>query len=513
MQCSNSFIWEWLEWETKFHNHDLYFEDRGRTFKSINIDKDYLPESERYWPIPYVVVPRRGNESLIMCPEELSPQVHSIVYTESSAKHYRFFIHPFGQEKVRQLIPNSWAYVDAERSEFMARPTSSLRSLVIWRKSGDGDPIMVKVSVFTVAHSQARFVDWDAAAFQLSRRRWLKLIEGKTLASVGMNLLDEIAFFGLRLDRPMIFDASTMGPGQKNCVHILANVFREFSPDILSGKTKLLSCTSYMSPVRKPASFIETIAAATGTPVLESLERTLISPAMHALEAIANNHGLTLEPHPQNLLIELDANTLPTGKLRFRDYGAVWLDPLRAFVRSPELLRSLMEFNHWMPMSPFESGYGRFNLFRSIGDNFMNSNAYRALAALLIRGLITNEDAEKYSEALQRRATDFLRSYFGYMPKLELFDAAQHPQAYIDVELAPRLSELDGILKLEKNEDEALRAINGPTGQREVKLKPVSWFASDHAPGSLSWYRHNNGYIGAAGEHVICLVMKAGLRS
>lgn len=502
----NAYVNEWLHWETQLHNHDLYFEDRGRGFQEIAIDPQYRSESSQTWSLPYVVVPVSECSDFVLTPVELSPEARGVMYTDESASHYRFFVHPFAQDLVRNRLLPYMKYVDTEHSQFLACPTSSLRSLVVWHRDGSGVPLMIKVSVFAVAHAQMRFVDWDAAWFHFTRGKWLRRVKEETLDPIGLTLLDESAYFGLPLTSPLVFAEDQVQTGQSPVARQLCNVVREFPQDFLRGNRRLLSCTAYMSLKRQPKTFIESIAEQRGMNLITSVEETLTAPLLKRLEILASKHGLTLEPHPQNILLELDKRLHPTDRIMFRDFGAVWLDPLRAFEKSPHLLHSLLEVNGGNPMEPFEADYSRFNVLRSIGTNFVNSAVYRALAALVMRGLITDHEAGSYAKTIELRVRDLIKAYFGFSPRCDPILPHLADSQILHDDLKPRLEQLTDLQKIPASKL-AKHGLSPNTPHPPRPLLTACRFETWDGSGEVQWFRHRHGFVSAQGQHILGLVL------
>jgi hypothetical protein len=323
-----------------------------------------------------------------------------------------------------------------------------------------------------------------------------------------MAYLDEKGFFGLPLNSPIELRIEDMAFGQNPMLHNLANIIREFPDDLLFGRKKFLPCTAYMSPVREPQSFIEEISQSSGHSVLDSIDKVLVSPVFNALEQIVTKSGLSLEPHAQNLLLELDPSGYPTGLVIFRDFGSIWLDPLRAFLDAPDLLHTLMDCNGWVAISPNEAAFARMNICRSIGSNFVYYTAYRALAALIIRKKIGDLDAQHVSQLWRSRVSTFIQSYFGNSVSFDPLRVKLAPKHIVDQELFPTVHQLTRVRSATDEETKFLNSIVNQDRPHTGEVMPVCWFDREHRiVRDLSWLSHPNGFIGIHGERVIALLM------
>ena len=69
-----------------------------------------------------------------------------ITATKNGQVFYKLFVHPESYSHY-QFLEGKFEYIGPERTEFMASPTSSYRSLVAWNKNGIEKPFIAKVSL------------------------------------------------------------------------------------------------------------------------------------------------------------------------------------------------------------------------------------------------------------------------------------------------------------------------------------------------------------------------------
>lgn len=301
---------ELLYEEQNLHNKDLW----GAGAFASNINPDYVPEKNPKFPLPYYLVP--AEDAHFLHADSLDPRIaDQLLLKVSGKKHYKLFVHP-ESEAHYEFLRNRYSYVGPENTEFMASPTSSYRSLVVWNKNnGLRKPFIAKVSLDkNVIGSIDRLVSGNEVERSVANQKVFDKLGEEKLESLNLKLFPETA--GLTVARNYDNAPEKLG-GQ---------LIREIPDEIIDGEKKWLSFSALMSPNRKGNSLIMDVIAKSGLSSYDFFDKFMISSYLKMFEDISLKAGMNFEPHSQNLVFETTSDLKPTGKWVLRDFGGVWPD-------------------------------------------------------------------------------------------------------------------------------------------------------------------------------------------
>jgi hypothetical protein len=301
---------ELLNEEQNLHNKDLW----GAGAFASNINPDYVPEKNPKFPLPYYLVP--VEDANFLDANSLDPRIaDQLSLTISGKKHYKLFVHP-ESEAHYEFLRNRYSYVGPETTEFMASPTSSYRSLVVWnRNNGLRKPFIAKVSLDkNVIGSIDRLVSVNEVERSVANQKVFDKLGRDKLESLNLKLFPETA--GL-----------TVAKNHDNAPEKLGGqLIREIPDEIIDGEKKWLSFSALMSPNRKGHPLIMDVIAKSELSSYEFFDKYMINSYLKMFEDISLKAGMNFEPHSQNLVFETTRDLKPTGKWVLRDFGGVWPD-------------------------------------------------------------------------------------------------------------------------------------------------------------------------------------------
>lgn len=300
---------ELLYEEQVLHNKALW----GANAFSSDISPEYVPEARPKFPLSYFLIPEENAEFLKSQGHDLAI-FKQITTTKNGLIFYKLFIHPESYQHYA-FMEGVFEYVGPERTEFMASPTSSYRSLVAWNKNGVEKPFIAKVSLDrNVIGSIDRLVSINEVQRSVANEDAFELLGKEYLRKNGLDYFPESAGLTVKGDFP---NAPDKLGGQ---------LIREIPASVISGELRWLSFSALMSPNKTNGLLVFDIIRASGMTSEQFINTVLIDAYMKMFEEISLKKGMNFEPHSQNLCFEVDANLKVTGNFVIRDFGGVWPD-------------------------------------------------------------------------------------------------------------------------------------------------------------------------------------------
>lgn len=285
---------------------------------SSNIDPAYIPENQPKFALPYYLVP--VDETPLLKTSSLDPAIEKQLQVEIRGVLYsRLFVHPESEGHYK-FLREYFPYVDAVKSEFLATPTSSYRSLVVWNQNGEDKPFIAKLSLDRdVISGIDRLVSEAEVRRSLANQEAFDRLGSERLEKAAVRIYPESA--------GLVLDPSQYRRAPKKLGGLL---IREIPEDVLRGKKRFVSFAALMSPERPQGEplMVEIIRNQKQNPV-DFLRRYLVHSYMRTFTELSLRQGINFEPHSQNLSWELDPRGQPTGRWVIRDFGGVWPDILQ----------------------------------------------------------------------------------------------------------------------------------------------------------------------------------------
>ncbi len=303
-------ILDLLHEEQNLHNKDLW----GPNANTMNINPDYVPEKNPKFPLPYYLIPQ--EQAHYLQASSLDARIASqLVMKISGTNYYKLFVHP-ESEAHYNFLKNAYRYIGPAETEFLASPTYSYRSLVVWNQNNaDKKPFIAKISLDkNVIGSIDRLVSENEVERSVTNQKVFDHIGKKKLDEINVKIFPESA--GLIISKDVRGAPGKLG-GQ---------IIREIPDEVMNAKNKWLSFSALMSPNKKPRPLIALVIEASGLSSYDFFEKYMIKSYMTMFEELSFKRGVNFEPHSQNLSFETTKDFKPTGKWVIRDFGAVWPD-------------------------------------------------------------------------------------------------------------------------------------------------------------------------------------------
>jgi hypothetical protein len=301
---------DFLSEEQNLHNKDLW----GKNAFASGTDPKYVPEKNPKFPLPYYLIPE--SDAKFLYSKSLDAKIADQLYLlVSGVKYYKLFIHPESETQFA-FLKNAYRYIGSVETEFMASPTSSYRSLVVWNQNSKRKPFIVKVSLNKTADDIDRVVSENEVERSIANQRVFEHIGSDKLNQMDIKIFPESG--GLIFNRQIGSSSEKLG-GQ---------LIKEIPEEIISGKNKWLSFSALMSPNRRPHPLIIDVIKKSGLNSYVFFEEYMIKSYLAMFENLSLKNGINFEPHSQNLVFETTPDLKPTGKWVLRDFGGVWTDPV-----------------------------------------------------------------------------------------------------------------------------------------------------------------------------------------
>lgn len=301
---------ELLNEEQNLHNKDLW----GASAFASNIAPEYIPENNPKFPLPYYLVPEEDSKFLQAdsLDKRVSDQLMMIV---EGKKYFKLFVHP-ESEAHYEFMRGTYTYISQDETEFIASPTSSYRSLVVWnQKDLKKKPFIAKVSLDkNVIGSIDRLVSENEVERSVANQKVFDRMGAAKLDEMNVRVFPESA--GLVMRKELQGAPEKLG-GQ---------LIREIPDEVVNSTKKWFSFSALMSPNKKPRPLIMDVIQASGMDSFSFFEKYMIRSYLTMFEDLSLKSGVNFEPHSQNLCFETTMDLKPTGKWVIRDFGGVWPD-------------------------------------------------------------------------------------------------------------------------------------------------------------------------------------------
>lgn len=323
-----------------FEQRNLWKPERLRAQGTdAKLDKRYFPESCFAFRIPCFWVRRKH---LYVYGEHAGGEgMPKLVDGEGPEARFLFPIHPAELARYLEFLEYVRAESVAEEElRLVATPTSSTRTLLVWREGEGSGAFFAKVSL----HSRV-----------LGDRR---LSRAKVASSVGLSRLAHQGWGGSPAGINYFPETLGIVPRMMQDAGVL---FRAVPKDVNNGRVTLAPLFALMGGSDEQSPLLLTLAKKGPLCLREVLERVLVAQFARVWLDLAFGAGLILEAHAQDLLLTLSPNLAPLGGLYYRDFEGLAVDwALRHAkgLRNPESLPHAFDW-----FRTYETwGYPRYQL-------------------------------------------------------------------------------------------------------------------------------------------------------
>ena len=224
-------------------------------------------------------------------------------------KQYLLLIHPESESFYRERISDFNKAEEGPR--FKATASSSSRTLFMWNEERPSDVFFGKLSLNSEIGGVVRTILAGEIARSAGVSRILKASEGTLPA--------RFKYFP---------EVLAMNPkGLESGGKILRLIPREYIGGNLRAMPLFALYTRPLAGQPSPLEIMfEQAQVKDAFAAEEFIQREILRPFVQLWADLAINHGLSIEAHAQNVLMELNSKGMPTGKFIFRDFGGFSID-------------------------------------------------------------------------------------------------------------------------------------------------------------------------------------------
>lgn len=233
---------------------------------------------------------------------ELPKNIKALVVRQHDGKtQFLFFVHPESYAYYAQRLDFSIL----DREEFLATSTASSRSLVVWKPGFEQDVFVAKVSLNATIGHVDRTIKGIETAMSIGIDRTLR--GARDLPSQFSVFREVLGVIPTGMDRGGM-------------------ILRALPTDMVNGSRTFIPFFSLYakSPDGSNPLLIDMINRSGEDPV-QFVENKIIIPFINEWFDSAMS-GVLMEPHAQNVVMEIDETGMPTGRFRHRDFGGFNID-------------------------------------------------------------------------------------------------------------------------------------------------------------------------------------------
>lgn len=402
-----------IECEQRLNNYNLYEEKEWKDFFNINIADEYKPENRVLFKLPYFLIPI-GNDKFLFEKEYYDFFEYNLKHDLKNQNFYPFFIHPSTEKMFLSWVNNKYEFIDSEKSEYVATPSSSYRSLIV-NNENTNQCFMVKCSIFDNIANGARHIDWKSASGQFEQSKIVTSILSNS--NINLEVFKDIGAFGISGEYPMILSNRFKIKFGSRYISTLGNVIRMMPNDFINNDNRIISFASYMSLLDKD-SFLSRGYKNSGETFQDFFEHNVFNPLFQIILELLVKTGVSLEFHCQNTLLEINEKNIPTGKFYYRDFDLVALDRARFPFIFPKLWNSYIR-NRPDRTTLYANTSARedigINLFNHFLDNLIRPCLISAEKNNIITKNVMNEMYNKHGQTIKCAIKEL-------MPKVQFYD-------------------------------------------------------------------------------------------
>ncbi|MCO5142070.1 MAG: hypothetical protein M9962_03155 [Oligoflexia bacterium] len=261
---------------------------------------EYRPENGNWFDIRTVWVPE--EELNVADTDEMFAFRNSdeFIKEEGGKKYFRLFIHPESENFYQEILAKYPSEISHE-----ATSTASSRTVLMRNKASKDKLYFVKLSLDVELGGVVRTVPASEVARSVGFSKYISQLDLKSKESY------------IILREPLAIVPKGMRRG--------GQIIREIPEEILKGEKTLVPIFSLYS-TNQGETLLEKYSKELKISPLEFVEKNLLEPFMRGYADMIVNQSISMEPHAQNFLMELDRDKKPTGRLVYRDLGGFNID-------------------------------------------------------------------------------------------------------------------------------------------------------------------------------------------
>jgi hypothetical protein len=292
----------------------------------------YDPRLGLWFYLPHLEIPMDDFEHLNISPS-MSEEMHRLYFFSRGGKRYvRYFLHPFRElQNYHELIKQYPLKYD-----YLARPISSPRSMVVIPKTKPLDASWVKVSLGLKMSALQRRQKPEKLARALMVNEALELIPQERRDEMKLSWLNES--FAAQL------------PGKEEV--IIGRDVKDFREAEARPEQLRSTFSFFHSPdgVTKPE--VAALIEKSGLSEVEFFKKYFLTPAIKTFIDLAFNDGLQWSMHTGNYYTKVDGEGIPTGDISIKDFDGAAFDPEMRMLRGKSFAGI-----HGMTENPFSDAW------------------------------------------------------------------------------------------------------------------------------------------------------------
>jgi hypothetical protein len=337
-------------------------EDRAGYIRMGN----FSPTSKRWFYLPHLEIPLSDIEKINVSRHIRTSYRDLIIFEKGGRKYVRYFLHPFRELQNYDQLVSKYPLV----YKYVARPTSSPRSLIVIDPADPKDPEWVKVSMHVKVTSLQRRQKLEKLARALAVNDSLEAIPQATKTRLDFDWLPEPIAVKL--------------PGKEEVI-----IGRDMS-NYLKGREgqRLRSTFALFRGIGNEEPPVKTMLDKSGLSHFAFFTKYFITPVVSVFAYLGFEEGIQWGIHTANYMTEQGGNGLPTGKIVLKDFDGSWFDPeLRALNGKSfrDLAGHMNEpFAEFMFPSATGRNSGERQHFGEIYNRYLrNAGGFNSLASLI----------------------------------------------------------------------------------------------------------------------------------
>jgi IucA/IucC family protein len=224
-------------------------------------------------------------------------------FCDSSSETYSHLVHPLS---ARYFLSRKMEGAEWKSPRFLATPTASHRTLLVWDPEFKQPPFAVKTSVNLWIGGLNRNLRISELKRSVGMSSLLAGVAGAELARQGILLLE---------------DPSGLVHKQTN-----AGLLARDTPANLNAEEEIVPVFSLLAAPNGGRPRILDLVAASGLEATTWVDEFVFKPLLYQAYFLGITEGLVGEMHEQNVLMELRSG-VPTKRFWHRDFGGFGIDP------------------------------------------------------------------------------------------------------------------------------------------------------------------------------------------
>jgi hypothetical protein len=288
-------IQSWYVYETSYLSREV---DTDKLSSPAQNDQDpkFAPEAKEVFDLLGVWVP--AKQMLAFESGGLTPELRN-EFQRSREGHseYLFLIHPESKSLYPKLLNQGF-----DQENFRAVATASSRSLLVWKTGHESHPFIAKVSLNKMIGYVTRTIKGTETARSVGTS---KLLEGAA----------DLPANAIFLMEPFSLIPKGLATG--------GMIVRQFPVEFLDGETQFLPLFALYGG--EGEALLWDLIKRSGKSPHTYIREEIIRPFVQLWAQLAVEEGILMEPHAQNMLMEIKNGRL-TERFAARDFGGFNID-------------------------------------------------------------------------------------------------------------------------------------------------------------------------------------------